>query len=113
MFETSISQFNTPILRGNGKIIGNAVDVLRHEMKTQIEQRGGHLILDLTNVPLLDSSALGAIVSTLQALKKSDGKLVLLNPQEAVLNVLAVTRLDTVFEIYRDEADAINAFSQG
>ena len=43
MFETSISQFNTPILRGNGKIIGNAVDVLRHEMKTQIEQREGIL----------------------------------------------------------------------
>ena len=113
MFETSISQHNTPILRVNGKIIGDAVDALRHEMRTQIEQSGGHLILDLTDVPLLDSSALGAIVSTLQALKKSDGKLALLNPQEAVLNVLAVTRLDTVLEIYRDEAAAVNAFSRG
>ncbi|MDE0042759.1 MAG: STAS domain-containing protein [Candidatus Poribacteria bacterium] len=113
MFETTMSQYNTPILRANGKIIGNAVEALRREMRTQIEQGGRHLILDLTDVPLLDSSALGAIIATLQALKKSDGKLVLLNPQEAVLNVLAVTRLDTVLEIYRDEADAVNAFSQG
>ena len=113
MFETSISQHNTPILRVNGKIIGDAVDTLRHEMRTQIEQGDGHLILDLTDVPLLDSSALGAIIATLQALNKSEGRLVLLNPQEAVQNVLAVTRLDTVLEIYRDEADAINAFSQG
>lgn len=113
MFEISISQHNTPILRANGKIIGNAVEALRHEMRAQIEQSGGHLILDLTNVPLLDSSALGAIVSILQDLKKSDGKLVLLNPQEAVLNVLAVTRLDTVLEIFQDEAAAVNAFSRG
>ena len=112
MFETTMSRHNTPILRVNGKIIGNTVDALRHEMRTQIEQSGGHLILDLTNVPLLDSSALGAIIATLQALKKSDGRLVLLNPQQAVQNVLMVTRLDTILEIYQDEADAVNAFSQ-
>ena len=88
MFETNISQHNTPILRVNGKIIGNAVDALRLEMRTQIEQGGGHLILDLTDVPLLDSSALGAIIATLQTIKKSDGRLVLLNPQEAVQNVV-------------------------
>ena len=113
MFETSISQYNTPILRVNGKMIGNSVEALRHEMRTQIEHGGGHLILDLTDVPLLDSSALGAIVATLQALKKSDGRLVLLNPQKAVQNVFAVTRLDTVLEIYQDEAAAVNAFSRG
>ena len=112
MFETTMSRHNTPILRVNGKIIGNTVDALRHEMRTQIEQSGGHLILDLTNVPLLDSSALGAIIATLQALKKSDGRLVLLNPQQAVQNVLMVTRLDTILEIYQDEADAVNAFSR-
>ena len=112
MFETTMSRHNTPILRVNGKIIGNTVDALRHEMRTQIEQSGGHLILDLTNVPLLDSSALGAIIATFQALKKSDGRLVLLNPQQAVQNVLMVTRLDTILEIYQDEADAVNAFSR-
>ena len=106
-----MSQYDTPILRVNGKIIGNTVDSLRHEMKAQIEQGGGRLILDLTNVPLLDSAALGAIIATLQALKKSDGRLVILNPQEAVQNVLAVTRLDTVLEIYQDEADAVSAFN--
>lgn len=113
MFETTMSKNNTPILRVNGKIIGNTVEALRHEMRSQIEQSGRQLILDLTNVPLLDSSALGAIIATLQALKKSDGRLVLLNPQEAVQNVLEVTRLDSVLEIYQDEADAVNALSRG
>ena len=112
MFETTISQYNTPILRVNGKIIGSAVDALRREMRTQIEQSGEHLILDLTNVPLLDSAALGAIIAMLQALKKNNGRLALLNPQKAVQNVLAVTRLDTILEIYQDEADAVNALTQ-
>ena len=113
MFKAAMSQNNTPILRVNGKIIGDTVETLRHEMRAQIEQSRGQLILDLTNVPLLDSSALGAIIATLQALKKSDGRMVLLNPQEAVRNVFEVTRLDSVLEIYQDEADAVNAFSRG
>jgi anti-anti-sigma factor len=110
MFETTISKNNTPILRVDGKIIGIAVDALRREMDKQIEHSGGRLILDLTNVPLLDSSALGIIIATLQSLKKKGEKLVLLNPQKAVMNVLEVTRLDTILEIYPDEESAINAF---
>jgi anti-sigma B factor antagonist len=110
MFETSISHNDIPVLRIDGKIIGNAVNVLKHEMDKQIEQSGGRLVLDLTMVPLLDSSALGTIIATLQALKKIDGKLVLLNPQDAVVNVLQVTRLNTILEIYPDEESATSAF---
>ena len=111
MFETTISKYNIPILRVDGKIIGNTVNTLKREMDKQIEQGEGRLILDLTAVPLLDSSALGTIIATLQALRKMDGKLVLLNPQKAVMNVLQVTRLNTILEIYHDEESATAAFS--
>ncbi len=110
MFETNISKYNIPILRIDGKIIGNTVIALKREMDKQIEQSGGRLILDLTGVPLLDSSALGTIIATLQSLKKIDGKLVLLNPQKSVMNVLQVTRLNTLLEIYPDEESATAAF---
>ncbi len=111
MFETSISHNNVPVLRIEGKIIGGAANALKREMHQQIEQeqgRGG-LVLDLAKVPLLDSSALGVIIATLQFLKKMDGKLVLLNPQHAVINILQVTRLDTVLEVYSDEESATSA----
>ena len=75
MFETTISKYNIPILRIDCKIIGNTVITLKREMDKQIEQSSGRLILDLTDVPLLDSSALGTIIATLQSLKKIDGKL--------------------------------------
>jgi anti-sigma B factor antagonist len=110
MFETTISKNNIPILRVDGKIIGNTVNALKREMDMQIEQSGGRLILDLTKVPLLDSSALGTIIATLQSLKNMAGKLVLLNPQKTVMNVLQVTRLNTILEIYQDEESATNAF---
>lgn len=110
MFETTISKYNIPILRFDGKIIGNTVIALKREMDKQIEQSSGRLILDLTDVPLLDSSALGTIIATLQSLKKIDGKLVLLNPQKSVMNVLQVTRLNTLLEIYQDEESATSAF---
>ena len=50
MFETTFSKCNIPVLRVEGKLIGNTVDVLRREMEKQIEQSNGRLILDLTNV---------------------------------------------------------------
>ena len=110
MFETTLSENNIPILRVEGKIIGNTVDGLRREMEKLVVQSDGRLVLDLAGVPLLDSSALGIIIATLQFLKKEDGKLVLLNPQKAVMNVLKVTRLDSIIDSYDDEAAALNAF---
>lgn len=103
MFETSISNNNVPVLRIDGKIIGGAANALKREMDKQIEQGRDVLVLDMENVPLLDSSALGIIIATLQFLKARDGKLVLLNPQNSVINVLQVTRLNRVLEIYSDE----------
>ncbi len=109
MFETSISHNNVPVLRIDGKIIGGAANALKREMDKQIEQGRDGLILDMENVPLLDSSALGIIIATLQFLKQMDGKLVLLNPQHTVIDVLKVTRLNTILEVYSDEESATSA----
>lgn len=110
MFETSISHNDVPILRIDGKIIGGAANALKREMDKQIEQGKGGLVLDMARVPLLDSSALGIIIATLQFLKTMNAKLVLLNPQHTVLDVLQVTRLNTILEVYSDEESATSAF---
>lgn len=111
MFETAMSINNIPILRVKGKIIGNSSVSLKNEIDLQVEEAGAQLILDLTGVPLLDSSALSAIVATLQKLRQTDGKMVLLNPQKSVMNVLKVTRLHLVLEVYDDEDSAVKAFN--
>ncbi len=111
MFETAMSINNIPILRVKGKIIGNSAVSLKNEIDLQVEEAGAQVILDLTEVPLLDSSALSAIVATLQKLRQTDGKMVLLNPQKSVMNVLKVTRLHLVLEVYDDEDSAVKAFN--
>jgi len=99
---------NISILRINGKIIGEASNTLKHEIDEQKRNGAGNIILDLSAVPLMDSTALGKIIKALASLKKEGMRLVLLNPQEAVSNVLRITRLDTIFEVYYDEQKAIS-----
>ena len=105
-FDTTIAEKNISILHVEGKILGNAADVFRREMEQQLQAAQGKLVVDLVNVPLIDSSALGAIVLALRYCQKSGGKLVLLNPQKAVREVLEVTQLATVIEIYETEESA-------
>ncbi len=105
-FDTTIGEKNIPILHVEGKILGNAADIFRTEMKQQLQIASGKLVVDLMNVPLIDSNALGAIVLIVKYCQESGGKLVLLNPQKAVRDVLEVTQLATVVEIYDTEESA-------
>ena len=98
-FERTIGEQNISVLHVEGKILGNAADVFRKEMIAQLQIGHNRLVVNLMKVPLIDSSALGAIVITLKSCKRAGGKLVLLNPQKAVREVLEVTQLNTVVEI--------------
>ena len=109
-FETTIGKQNISILHVEGKILGTASDAFHKEMNKQLQTGRDKLVVDLINVPLIDSSALGAIVITLKSCQQSGGKLVLLNPQKAVREVLEVTQLSTVIEIYDTEEGACAAF---
>lgn len=110
-FETTIGEENISILHVEGKILGNAADVFRRKMNDQLQTGRDKLVVNLMNVPLIDSSALGAIVITLKSCQQSGGKLVLLSPQKAVREVLEVTQLNTVIEIYDTEEGACAAFA--
>ena len=101
-----------PVLSISGRIIGESASVMKREMDRLIKQSNGRLILDLSDVPLLDSSALGAIVATLTSVKKMGGNLVLFNPQKAVQKVLEITRLVSIFEIYDDLEVAVASFDK-
>ena len=107
---TVVRENNISILRIDGKIIGEASKTIQREIDKQTQNNDGKIILDLSAVPLMDSAALGTIVAALTSLSKRGMKLVLLKPQKAVSNVLRITRLDTIFEIYDDEQKAISAF---
>lgn len=65
------------------------------------------LLLDMSEIDYVDSTGLGELVGYLQRFSDGGGKLALLRPQERILNLLKLTRLDEVFEIYDDESEGL------
>jgi anti-sigma B factor antagonist len=69
------------------------------------------IILNLSNVDFIDSSGLGAIVSSLKAIGDS-GDLVITGIRETVMGLFRLTRMNRVFQIFPSEQEAIQAFSK-
>lgn len=65
------------------------------------------LVLDLGQVPYMDSSALAVLVEMLKVQTKAGGKMVLFNLQPRVRGLIEIARLTTFFGIARDEAEAL------
>src|SRR4051812_22564281 len=65
------------------------------------------LILNLADVPYMDSSAIAVLVEALQKMKKTGGKIYLTNLQPRVAGLLEIARLDTIFVIAKTEQDAL------
>jgi anti-sigma B factor antagonist len=65
------------------------------------------LILNLAQVPYMDSSAVAVLVEALQKLRPSGGRLVLVGLQPRVKGLLEIARLDTVFVLVADEQQAL------
>jgi anti-sigma B factor antagonist len=65
------------------------------------------VVLDLSRVAFLDSSGLGALVAAMKALGP-ERRLDLLSPTPAVEKVFRLTRMDSVFAIFQDEAGAFS-----
>ena len=73
---------------------------------------GGHVnvLLNLEQVEYIDSTGLGALVICFTSLKKAGGALKLVNPNKRNVELLLLTKLHTIFEVFADEQDAVNSF---
>ncbi len=65
------------------------------------------LVLNLSQVPYMDSSAIAVLVESLQRIRKFGGKIFLTDLQPRVKGLLEIARLDSIFGICKDEADAL------
>ncbi len=71
------------------------------------------LIVDLSKVPAVDSSAMGSLVRCKAVLEKAPGTMKIVGARASILHALALVRLDTMFEFYPDENTAAASFSPG
>ena len=69
-----------------------------------------NIVLELSGVDFIDSTGLGALVMCATTLRKAGGNVKLLNVNRRNIELLVMTKLATVFEIFTDEQDAINSY---
>ncbi len=99
------------ILDLNGRLVlGEDTILLREQVRALISKGQKKILLNLQDVPYVDSSGLGELVSAFIAARKEGGDLKLLNLAQKVHGLLQITKLYTVFEAYDDEEVALCSF---
>jgi anti-sigma B factor antagonist len=100
------------VLDVEGKILLGEGDVqLKRKIDELIERNETKLLLNLANVPYMDSGGLGEIVRSYTTVKRAGGELKLLNATKRISDLLTITKLITVFEIFEDEATAVKSYA--
>jgi anti-sigma B factor antagonist len=99
------------ILDLRGKItLGDGDDMLKDRIASMMQQGRKKLLLNLANVPYIDSAGLGELVRTYTTVNRQGGSLKLLSLTKRITDLLAITKLLTVFETFDSEADAVRSF---
>jgi anti-sigma B factor antagonist len=99
------------ILDLSGKItIGEGDVILREEVNKLLETDRKSILLNLDKVTYMDSAGIGELVACFKRASESGAKLKLLNPSGRVSDLLSLTKLQQVFEIFSEEKEALVSF---
>ena len=104
------SQAQVIRLRGDLKI-GEAVDGFRQTLEELFGAGDSRFVLNIAEVPMIDSSGIGVLVRSLTTAKRRGGNLKLVNPSKLALQTLKIVGLVNLFEIFNDEGEAVQSFS--
>jgi anti-sigma B factor antagonist len=91
--------------------IGSSPGVIRDAVSRLVEAGQRNIVLNLANVAYMDSAAgIGELIASYHMVTAQHGHIKLLNPAKRVHEVLVLTKLDSVFEIFADEGAALRSF---
>ncbi|MEC7502129.1 MAG: STAS domain-containing protein [Planctomycetota bacterium] len=103
--EVSVVQFK------DRKILDESnIQEMGRELFELVEQKRTKILLNFMNVEFLSSAALGKLITLDKKLKAAKGQLKLSNIRPEIYEVFAITRLNKLFDIHDDEADALATF---
>jgi anti-sigma B factor antagonist len=99
------------LLDCSGRITaGEEVSVFRSAFEKMARRSDPKLILNLKEVDYIDSTGLGAMVMCSTLLRRTGGVTKLLHLNRRNLELLVLTKIDTIFEVFDNEIDAVNSF---
>ncbi len=100
------------ILDLKGKItLGDGDEALKDKINSLVLQNRKRILLNLADVPYIDSAGLGEVVRTYTTVSRQGGQLKLVSLTKRITDLLSITKLLTVFETFESEADALKSFS--
>jgi anti-sigma B factor antagonist len=91
-------------------LAGEAAGSLRETVRQMASEGSLNVVLNLERVDYIDSTGLGSMVVCFTTFRKGAGRLVLLNLNRRHIELLVLTKLYTVFEVFDNEQDAVNSF---
>jgi anti-sigma B factor antagonist len=90
--------------------LGDGDELLKDKVNSLVNRGFKKIVLNLAEVPYVDSAGLGEIVRTYTTVSRQGGSLKLLNLTKRISDLLAITKLLTVFETFDTESEAIKSF---
>ena len=101
------------VLALDGRIVlGEETNKLRESVKNLISQGKKNVVIDMQNVTMIDSSGLGALVAAYSSAKSGGASVRLCNLGAHFNQLLQITKLLTVFEVFKTQDDAVRSFSK-
>jgi anti-sigma B factor antagonist len=106
-----ITRHVVTILEVSGRItMGEGGIILRDAIREALKSGAKNLILDLGQVSYMDSTGVGELTSAYTSAKNAHCELKLLNLTRKIDDLLQITKLATIFDIFTDEKEAIASF---
>jgi len=90
---------------------GDGPDALFDMVEKFVEEDELSFLLDLRSVTYVSSTGVGSLIKSYRSVLKKKGRLKLLSPSQSVRNILTISKLDGVFEIFSDEGEALKSFA--
>jgi anti-sigma B factor antagonist len=99
------------VIDASGKLtLGEGTSSLRGKIRELVQGGARHIVLNLSDVTYMDSSGLGELIAGHTTLAQAGGEMKLLNLAKRVHDLLKLTKLYTVFEVFEDEQAAVKSF---
>jgi anti-sigma B factor antagonist len=99
------------VLDLNGRVTAGVEATVFRERIDALQEAGKvNVILNMAEVDYVDSTGLGALVMLATRLRKDGGNIKLLNVNRRNIELLVMTKLSTIFELFDDEQEAVNSF---
>jgi len=100
------------VVHASGKIaLGETSQQLHTALRGLVDEGQRSILINLSNIKMIDSSGLGTLVASYTTVERAGGELKLTNLSDKASELMTITKLYTVFDVFDDENAAVNSFS--